>query len=522
MKHTPLKYEELTAEQKIGMTLMGAGGSPGFTQFPYAIEKIKKRELGTVWVISDQYDAPEHFREHIKQIHEAADYPVLVIMDAERGYGEFRIGRQMALGYVDDADLTYRFARAVGARAREDGYTGICSPILDPGGLDVICPTRSFNLDKEGILRHGRAYIQGLHDAGVLSIVKHFPSLGSKVDTHLFEGHCDLTKEEIINTNLYPYIQLCKEGLIDGIMSGHSVAYSIDPENPATFSTKVMNIIKDNGFDGFFITDDMSMLGICAKYGTERFSKCIASGADICLEWNTEDAEKEINRAINAGSLPMERIDDAAKRIIRAQEKITRLTPYKLTEADFDVAEEVNRRSICQITKNGVPASIPQGGKHLFVLMTEQNTDFSAAKSATAMVEQGDWLNPVTLSDHIKSRFPNSGVITVKEFPDRIEMCNAVHDALKYDDTVLVYFSNWQSYVGGESLTPRIVALAESLYQANRAKSLVFYGNPNLLSKLPDFDRIIAGCNNQANTKYCIDVLAGIIPAEGKLPYDIK
>lgn len=98
---------------------------------------------------------------------------------------------------------------------------------------------------------------------------------------------------------------------------------------------------------------------------------------------------------------------------------------------------------------------------------------------------------------------------------------HAVHDALKYEDTVLVYFSNWQSYVGGESFTPRIVALAESLYQANRAKSLVYYGNPNLLSQLPAFDRIIAGCNNRANTKYCIDVLAGLIPAEGKLPYEI-
>ncbi len=522
MKHVPLKFEELTASQKIGMSLMGAGGSPGFKQFAYALEKIKKRELGTVWVISDQYDAPQFYCEHIKQIHEMADYPVLVIMDAERGFGEFKIGRQMALGYADDVDLTYRFARAVGARAREDGYNGICSPILDPGGPDILYPTRSFNLDKEGILRHGRAYIQGLHDAGVLAIVKHFPSLGSKRDTHLFEGHCDLTEEEIINTNLYPYIQLCREGLVDGIMTGHSVAYSIDPENPATFSEKVMNIIKDTGYDGFIITDDMSMLGICAKYGTERFSKSVEAGADIILEWNTEDAEKEISRAYNAGTISPERIDDVAKRIIRAQEKIAKLTPYELTEKDLCVADEVNRRSICEITKENVLPSISQDGKHLFVLMVEQNTDFSAAKSATAIVEQGGWMNPPVLCEHIKNRFPASDVITVKEFPDRIEMCNAVHEALNYEDTVLIYFSNWQSYVGGESFTPRIIALAESLFEAKRANTLVYYGNPNLLKQLPDFPRIIAGCNNEANTKYCIDVLAGLIPAEGKLPYPIR
>ncbi len=68
MKHTPLKFEELNDEQKIGMTLMGAGGSPGFSQFAYALDKIKKHALGTVWVISDQYDAPDFYREHIKQI----------------------------------------------------------------------------------------------------------------------------------------------------------------------------------------------------------------------------------------------------------------------------------------------------------------------------------------------------------------------------------------------------------------------------------------------------------------------
>ena len=68
MKHTPLRFENLTLDQKIGMTLMGAGGSPGFHQFAYALEKIKKHELGTVWVINDQYDAPEHFREHIRLV----------------------------------------------------------------------------------------------------------------------------------------------------------------------------------------------------------------------------------------------------------------------------------------------------------------------------------------------------------------------------------------------------------------------------------------------------------------------
>ena len=64
------------------------------------------------------------------------------------------------------------------------------------------------------------AVVRGLHDGGVLSVAKHYPSTSAAVDTHMGPAVSEESYERIVDYNLYPYLELSKRGLMDGIMVG--------------------------------------------------------------------------------------------------------------------------------------------------------------------------------------------------------------------------------------------------------------------------------------------------------------
>ena len=90
-----LKFEELTAEQKLGLVLNIHINpwlrTPEWERFFY--DQLEKRAIGSVWIQSDITDSDKM----IEIIREKADYPILIITDAESGIYDYRIGRLMQL-----------------------------------------------------------------------------------------------------------------------------------------------------------------------------------------------------------------------------------------------------------------------------------------------------------------------------------------------------------------------------------------------------------------------------------------
>jgi type I restriction enzyme S subunit len=94
------------------------------------------------------------------------------------------------------------------------------------------------------------------------------------------------TEEELIKTSLYPYIELNKQGLINGIMTGHVRMDNIDKGMPASLSRKVIDIIKNQGFDGFFVTDGLRMMSVMSEFGDiDPKGMCIEAGNTVALDW---------------------------------------------------------------------------------------------------------------------------------------------------------------------------------------------------------------------------------------------
>ena len=163
--------------------------------------------------------------------------------------------------------------------------------------------------------------------AGVLPVMKHVPGHGRAAgDSHLELPRISATHNEMSQTDFLPFKALADLPLA---MTAHLVYEDIDPELPATFSTKVIeNVIRGEiGFDGLLMTDDLSMKALSGSFRT-RTERALKAGCDLVLHCNGDMGEM---KAVAEGASSLE---GTAKR--RADAALGRL--QNQVEA-FDVAQ---------------------------------------------------------------------------------------------------------------------------------------------------------------------------------------
>ncbi len=529
-----LKFEELNIKQKLGMT-MCAHICPCPNEknnVEYALQMIRDKALGAVWV--DRRSS--NLSELMDRIYEAADYPIIIVCDAESGIGDNIIGKHNAIGTTGSTELAYTFGNVTAKGARKLGYNMVCNPLLDiclgnsPCGNTV----RSIGSDKYEVARLGKAIAKGMHDAGILTVAKHYPG-GSdpqmrhpEIDSHMAERINYLTKEELIEFNLYPYTEMMKEDLMDGIMVGHGKYANIDPEHPATLSKKIMGIIRELGFNGILITDALSMMGIVAKYGMkESKGLVITAGNDLSLPWHDNDFSYEaILETYEKGLIPDERIDEAVKRVLEAQHKVNLYNEKEyedITDEDLEKFESIHLKSIYEKCDEGISPSVSTDGKHLFAVLTPMDKCQVDAEGALADDStEGYWYRPVELMKKIESLFPNSKVIALPEYSSGIQNMNFLEMVPNYDDVVFVTFNAVECYIGKERLTSRTISLIDALQVTNSVAAVLHYGNPYVLEDLAHVPRVLVAGTAPKTAMYAIDVLAGKYEAQGILTHAVK
>jgi beta-N-acetylhexosaminidase len=176
-----------------------------------------------------------------------------------------------------------------------------------------------------GAARVGEA-VAGEGDA-VLSTLKHFPGHGATGgDSHAGIPSTGMSKEDWRATEALPF----ESGIESGapiLMFGH-LAYTAVDAAPASLSAEWHRIARDElGFDGVSITDDLGMLqasGVPAYADpVANAVTAIAAGNDMVLAVASSTPETAslmvdgIAAAVAAGTLPADRLDDAAIRITR-------------------------------------------------------------------------------------------------------------------------------------------------------------------------------------------------------------
>lgn len=527
-----LKLEELSVKQKIGMTMVGFLVMGGLKcadydydeELEYALEMIRNHSLGAVWIRPNMPD----FEKTMKLIKETADYPILIMTDAESGIGGYSIGRHNALGCTGSDELAYTFGKVVGVRARELGYNVVCNPVLDMCRGESICGgnVRSMGGDKYEVARLAKSEARGMHDGGVLTVGKHYPGAESKklIDSHMAESCSESTVEELLDYNLYPYMELMKENLLDGIMTSHCRLPNIDPDFPASLSEKVIGIIREQGFDGFAVTDALEMMGIKAKFGdTTSKGLAIANGNDLALVWEkNEFSYNAMCETYDQGLITDERLDEAVRRVLEAQHKTTLLPDHEVvTEEDKEKFSRINKDSVYARTDEGLTTELSRDGKHLFVVMVPNGTELNDQGKVAVATFSNVWYQPNQVMKRLEELFPNSAVRAIDQFPTPSQNCHLFSALKGYDDVVWITFMDSLAYVGREIFTERTVSVIEAMQITNQISTIVHFGTPYALENLPHIPRIIIGGLSKESVDTAIEVLAGNYPAKGVLTYDV-
>lgn len=260
--------------------------------------------------------------------------PLLIAADNEGG-AVMRLSARLGylpspsareLGAAGDLALTELEARRMGGTLREAGINWNLAPVVDvavnPANPVIVAPGRAYSTDADRVTAQARAFITGMHAAGILTALKHFPGHGSsRADSHA--GFTDVTDTADPAVELAPYRALIAEGLADSVMTAHVFNRRLDPWDPATLSRFTVNRILRGwlGYRGVVVSDDLLMGAIIQNYGLEEAAVlALAGGVDVLLvSHNTgriEDRAAQrvvtaVERAMAGGKLSPARVADA-------------------------------------------------------------------------------------------------------------------------------------------------------------------------------------------------------------------
>lgn len=519
-----LKFEELSLKQKLGMTFTAVLHGPSVTEEgeKFVHDLIKERALGAIWV----QEGFDNTQEQIDKVKAIADYPILIVTDCESGIKDYRVGKHNAIGCTGSEKHAYAFGKAVGVTANNMGYNVVCNPVVDL----IDGSQRSMGTDEKMVSKLAVAEGKGMHDGGVLTIAKHYPG-GSNiggVDSHMAESCSDNTKEELLNYYLKPYLAMDKEGVLDGIMVGHKRMFNIDPDHPSSLSKPVMDIIREQGFNGCIMTDALCMMGIRAKFGdVQSKGLAVSGGVDLLLPYTIRNEEQfnQYMEAYEKGLVDDEMLDVAVKRVLEMQHKVTLLPKnVSLTEDEEKTFKLINKDGVYTKIDDGVSTTISKDGKHYFVMIAKQETDIAPGGKVAVDTFSNGWHFPARISNKIKELFPNSEIKVIHQFPSQGEMMHTLNETLGYDEVIFMTFSEALAYTGREHLTRRIENLIEAMQFTNRISTVIHFGNPHVLETLPHIPRYIFGGQSAESVDTTLEVLAGDYPANGVPTYkaDLK
>ncbi|QIG45394.1 glycoside hydrolase [Nocardioides anomalus] len=304
---------------------------PGATLAP-DVRALLADGLGGVCLFgSNTADGPEAVAALTAAIRAVA--PDAVVAVDEEGGDVTRLHGQdgspvlgaLALGHVDDLDLTRAAGRAVGAELAALGITLDLGPVADVNSNpdNPVIGTRSFGSDPALVARHVAAWTTGLQSAGVAACAKHFPGHGdTAVDSHLALPVVEADLDTLAARELVPFEAAVAAG-VAAVMTSHVVVPALDPDRPATLSPVVLGLLRDRlGFRGVVVSDALDMAGASGGRGIpEAAVLSLAAGADLlCLGADKDvalvrEVQAAVVTAVRDGRLPEERLVEAAQAI---------------------------------------------------------------------------------------------------------------------------------------------------------------------------------------------------------------
>ena len=511
-------YTSLTLEEKIGQLFMVmAFSEQGEKHFEKISKNIVEDNIGGV-IFS--LGGPHGQTEWLNKFQKKSKVPLLIGMDAEWGVAMRLDSVQafpwnMTLGAIQNDVLVKDIGHRIGEQAKRLGIHINFAPSVDinTNPKNPIIGNRSFGEDKQNVARKGIAFMQGMHEAGILSSAKHFPGHGdTATDSHLGLPSINFSMERIEEVELYPFKEIINAG-VSSVMVAHLDIPAIDAGIPSSLSQKtVQTLLQDSlQFKGLVITDALNMKGasgISPKYGIDV--SAFLAGNDILLIPNDVSvAIKKMKRAFKAKKITEQRLAHSVKKILKAK-YLVGLNNNKEISSEF-LSDNLNTNKDDYLIAKSMQAAITVVQNKNNVLPLEKTTTYGYLKLGD---DTGlDFRN--SLSKEIKLH-------RVNESLSNSEIISNLKD---YEKIIIGFHRSNDNPWKASSFSKKEIQLISELVKSHTIILDVFV-KPYALSKintLEGIDGLVVSYQNNIPAQIAsADILLGDRKATGKLPVSIS
>ena len=358
-------------------SLLSGGGSTPATNEPKA------------W--ADMYDSYQ--REALKT---RLQIPLIYGIDAVHGHnnvvGATIFPHNIGLGATRDAALVEAVARATALEVAATGMDWDFAPCLAvPDDYRWGRTYEGFSEDTDLVSQLGGAAIRGYQSTdisnpqSVLACAKHFigdggTTFGTGLNNLIDRGNLAISEEELRKRHLPPFQKAIDEGVAT-FMAAYNTWNDVKCHANKFLLT---DLLKDElGFKGFVVSDWAAIEEIPGDYKSDIITS-INAGIDMVMvpgavKFGNESFEnflKLLEESVQEGSIPMERIDDAVKRILLIKKQSglfdrpfsdQQLLAHIGSDKHRQIAREAVRKSMVLLKNKDGILPLPKEGKTIIV-----------------------------------------------------------------------------------------------------------------------------------------------------------
>ncbi len=544
--------QQMTLAEKIGqMTQVEKGSITPEDITTYFVGSVLSGGGG-----NPEPNTPESWAQMVRCFAEAAlktrlGIPLVYGVDAVHGHsnvvGAVIFPHNVGMGAANDTDLIRRAARVTATELLATGVHFNFAPAVSvPQDIRWGRAYEGYSEDTDTVTRLGVAYLRALQDEEprILGSIKHFVADGGTKwgssqtfdwlsgnwqapgDTYsIDQGDAVIDEDTLRRIHLAPY-QAAIDAGAKAVMVSFSSWQGTKMHAQRYLITDVLK--GELAFDGFVISDWMAVDQIDRDYRVSVIT-AINAGLDmVMVPYDYKLFIQTLTEAVKAGAVPVERIDDAVRRILRVKFWLglfdtplgdAELLPLIGSVEHREVAREAVRKSLVLLKNEGMALPLSKSARILVAGRGADNVgmqcggwsiswqgDHGATTSGTSIlagIRQ-------TVTDSAQVIYDPSGTFAnEKSAPVGIVVIGETPYAEGFGDDGVLRLSDEDSAV-----------IAQVRPRCDQLIVVILSGRPLVITdELAQADAFVAAWLPGTEGQGIVDVLFGDHPFTGRLPY---
>ena len=470
--------------------------------------------------------------------------PLIYGIDAVHGhnnvYGATIFPHNIGLGATNNSKLVYEVSRATSIEVAATGIDWTFSPCLSsPEDFRWGRTYEGFSSDPKIVEKLGRSAVEGYQSVQsssgkkVIACAKHFIGdgntiFGTGMKGLLDRGNTIITADDL-KAKLIPKYQAAIEANVQTIMASYN---SWNGTKCHASKELLTDLLKDEmGFEGFVISDWQGIDEIPGNYKSDIINS-INAGIDMVMVSGKGQPYKKFMRLltenVEEGSISMERIDDAVRRILKVKfsnglfkspivgnQKLDLIGSKKHRE----IARQAVRESVVVLKNDNI---LPLSKKLKSIVVAGRGADNLGMQCGGWTINwqggQGDITIGTTILEGIKkSVSDDTNVIYSKDGSDFGDNESDLAIVVIGEDPYTEFFGDKDNL---DLLNEDIATINNLKNKGYKVLVLLISGRPlNIANHIDDWDAFAAIWLPGTEGDGVSDILFGDFESSGKLPY---